>query len=59
MGKDGTGRYGKHHKNKKTMLDGTRGEDGGRKTGCTGHGLESRGEAQKRQTTKVLAGNYM
>ena len=43
-GKDGTGRYGKHHK-KKTTLDGTRGEDGGRKTGYTGRGLESGGEA--------------
>ena len=44
MGKDGTGGCGKHRK-KKTMLDGTHGEDGGRKTGCTGHGLESGGEA--------------
>src|SRR6218665_2257210 len=30
-GVDGTRRYGIHHK--KTTLDGTRGEDGGRKTG--------------------------
>ena len=40
MGKDGTGRYGKHRKKKKTTLDGTRGEDRGKKTG-----LESGGEA--------------
>ena len=45
MGKDGTERYGKHNKKKKTMLDGTQGKDGGRKTGYTSHGLESRGEA--------------
>jgi len=37
-------RYGKHYK-KKATLDGTRGEDRGRKTGYTGHGLESGGEA--------------
>jgi len=49
-----TGRYGKHHKNK-TTLDGTRGEDGGRKTGYTDHGLESGREAWKRQTAKELA----
>jgi len=42
---DGTGRYEKHHKKKKTTLDGTRDEDGGRKTGYTGHKLESRREA--------------
>jgi len=40
------------------LLDRTRGEDGGRKTGYTGHGLESRGEAQKRHTAEELAGNY-
>ena len=57
MGKDGTVRHGKHHK-KKTTLDGTRGEDGGRETGSTGHGLQSGGEAYKRQTAKELAGNY-
>jgi len=46
MGKDGAGRYRKHHKKKqKTTLDGTRGEDGGTKTGCTGHGLKSGGKA--------------
>src|SRR6218665_1088611 len=54
MEKDGTGRYGKHHKKKTTLGgSGTRGEDGWTKTGCTGHGLES-----KRQTAKELAGNY-
>ena len=44
MGMDWTGRYGKYHKKKKTRLDGTRGEDEGRKMGCIGHGLESGGE---------------
>ena len=39
MGKDGKGRYGKHHQQKKTTLDGTRDEDGRRKTGYTSHGL--------------------
>ena len=39
-------------------MDGTRGEDGRRKTGYTGHVLESGGEAQKRQTAKDLAGRY-
>ena len=52
--KDGTGRYGKHHKKKKkTTLDGTRGEDGGGKTSCTGHGLESRREVEKRTGRKL------
>ena len=47
MGKDGTGRYGKHNNKKKTTLDETRGEDGGRKTDYrpTGYGLESGWEA--------------
>ena len=58
MGKDGTGRYGKHHKKNQTTLDGTCGEDGGRMTGYTGHGLEFGGESYKRQTVKELAGNY-
>ena len=55
---DGTGRYGKYHKKKKTAMDGTRGEDEVRKTDCTGHGLESGKEAKKRPTAKELAENY-
>src|SRR6218665_4222942 len=43
--------FGKHHK-KKITLDGTGGEDGGEKTGYTGHdsspeGKRSRGRPQK------------
>src|SRR6218665_2488371 len=48
--KDETGRYGKHHK--KTTLDGTRGEDGWRKTSCTGHGLESEGKRKRGRPRK-------
>ena len=35
MEKNESGRDGKHYKKKKTTLDGTRGEDGWTKTGCT------------------------
>jgi len=45
MEKDGTERYEKHHKKKKTTLDGTHGEDGWTKTDSTGHGQDSGGEA--------------
>src|SRR6218665_1339999 len=51
VGKDGTGRYGKHHK--KTTLDGTRGKDGGRKTGYTGQ-RGSIEEADRERTGRKL-----
>src|SRR6218665_3404121 len=53
MGKDGTGRYGKHHRMKKTTLDETRecrGEDGERRaTQVMDWSPDSEGEAHKRQ----------
>src|SRR6218665_1591754 len=57
MGKDGTGRYRKHHKKKKTTFDRTRGENEWRNTGYmpwTGARKERIKEADRERTGRKL-----